>query len=422
MLWSYKESRGQSDQEFLYYPQGMNGWEFALTNFATLFGPMNIVVGANIAYEYGPWYFLLLAGVAACFFAAYRFYIVKIEPDPAQVSHSIPDYLAKYGSWYGHAIRLALVAILFGSLSMQISICVGLFSALWDVNRWWVLAGLMTWVIFYVAQGGLKAVIRTDAPQAILMVLLLVPLLFIPRSIDTEHVWRTFTDTQLMQKSAAFTVLQFFTLLSMMAMFQRIRVMKDRRQLALGLRRTFWMIVALSLFIGSIGIAMRTATTETQALPAFVAMIERLPAFMLPLFSIGMAAAFASTVDSGMHVGAYVLANVFALDDAKKRWWSRVFIVLVALAASALAMLDATVMNFLLGFYPVMGVVGVVMLADLVGRPTRGDMWMMFVTGIVVHAGIMFFTYDLPPDPLRSILPLIAAGAVYIAPRVLKRA
>lgn len=412
IAWAYLLNRKHSAAAYMKYPGGLDAFTFALTTFATGWGPFNMIVGFAIAYICGFWYLLLLVGFGMSHIALYFIYKYKFQQlQEGRLLLSLGDtFIAERFKSTGYLINVVQCALLVVMITIQISTNTTLLTRLTNAPAWIILLVTVVTMSFYIYYGGFKAVVDTDIPQGFLTFFVLV-VVFFASPIEGNIASSQAVYVNQFWFGMGLAIMQFLTYTPNPANIERVLDTMNERELKWGLIGSYAMSCVLASIILYTGLIMRSNATS-EALDVFITMVEAFPTLYVGMLLIGMCAAFMSTVDSLAHVFGSTIANVTAQTLEGKRCVTRWCSMSVIIVATILALRVPDLMRSLLSVYPVAALIGVVFVIDLIGKPKAWQMNTLLVLGISVHlANLKFAPFG--GTPMAALTCVWVAIALY---------
>ncbi len=341
--------------------RGMGGFVVGASFFATLVSTNSYIGHAGKGYEYGlPWFFM--AGLMVVFaWVSWRVVAPRLRAFTAEwESVTLPDFLAARfggGNWLRGA---AAIVIVFASLLYIIAIFKGaghLFQIFLGVSYEASVAFMLVIVMGYTAMGGFISVVRTDVVQGAMMIAgAMLMFFFVSRAAGGVDVIFVAPETAPLRRLDAGVPL---LVLLGIALSGSIKLIVDPRQIsrfyalrdARSIRMGIWvavggiLIVQACLFpVGMYASVLLSGVTDTDLIvPTLVNDSAVFPRAAGDFLVVAIIAAAMSSLDSVLLVAASVFtrdiaAEVRSLDGARQIRWTRVGVVVFAIAGALLAL------------------------------------------------------------------------------------
>ncbi len=335
----YSTHRGKNAgflEEYFIGSRSLGGFVLAMTLIATFVSASSFISGPGVAYSTGlSWVFLSMIQVPTAFLTlgvlGKKFAIIARRIKAVTVT----DYLyARYQS--NAVVLLASVAILFFFVAMMVAQFIGGGVLFQNITGYSYATGLILFglvVIVYTTIGGFRAVVLTDAIQAVVMLLATVTITWAiiragggvenlvnniaqanPSMIDVNAVPKP--------KILSFWILVGIGLLGLPQTSVRAMSFKDTK----GLHNSIIIgtVVVGFLMLGmhlagffSAGVLTGTPATSDSVIPMIV--MQVLPGFWAGVFLAGPLAAIMSTVSSLLILASATIIKDMLLRFGKKQ-------------------------------------------------------------------------------------------------------
>lgn len=358
---AFLASKGVSTQsDYLLGNRQFNTTSITLTLIATQLGAGMIFGTAAESYEKGLWGLAYNLGMALGFIILGLGVGARLRG--LNISTTAELFETKYGS--PGLRKLAAVISIFtmgGILAAQIVASRQLFSSMFSLSPWWLIAFWLV-VITYTMFGGIKAVIATDILQVILIVVVFFGVLFfiIPVGEMSELITMPVTPStdSSFNSEGIFTILLVPILFSLIEqdLAQRFFAAKSRRVATLSalLAGAFLLLfAAIPMFLGMYAKTSGIIISAGQS-PLVLLLQSKLSGFGMTIVACALLAAICSTADSLLGAASSNLIADFAKANARLGLMaSRLITFLLGIAALLVAFYFDSVIGLLLKSYAI---------------------------------------------------------------------
>lgn len=423
-LWAGKETRGTTESFYL-GDRNISGPLTALTYLASMVSAGALIGWTSLSMLWGPFFIWV-----AIFFTLAIFLTWYVLAPPVMVlakrtrSVTVPDFIAhRYGGKAPRILAAAtLLVFMVPLLAANYSAAGLLVEKLTPFNYStgvWLFGAL---VFIYVAFGGFRAVVWTDAIQGVMLAIGAAIILVVaaatlgfgnlgPRLTERNPEGMVSFPIDIEPGSAyfiAFIMLNFCGAFGAPYFLVRFFSVSNARSLRRGFLLTISLVVLLEVVIVLIGLYGRALFPEAAEKPDttfFIMAEELLPVFLSTIVLAALSAAMMSTIDSILLVLASTVENDLltksfnlSLSDRQRVTVARITTLTMGVFSIVLALNPPELLAFLL--FPAFGVLGLVFgLLFLLGT-----YWPRFnkagAIAVMVVAPVSFVTWNQLGNPL----------------------
>jgi Na+/proline symporter len=359
---------------------------------------------------YGFWYLFVFIGAGMAFLVLYIFY--KKYLSPLQKNHnllSIGDYFGlKYGLLSKTFINLILCGGLVLFLILQMFVNTGLFSTLLHVEKITALIITTGVVCIYLWFGGFKASVKTDIFQGFLMLPIIITIFIFPVHFTLEKIPQAF-DLSQFWFAIGLMLLQFLSLLGQPESFQRIFASRDVKSLKKGLERAFIILALIAGSIAYLGINFKFSGLISDPSDLFTkGVLTALPAWLSPLLTISLIAAFMGTIDSSAFALGVLVARMREKDEERIVKSTRLFTTFGIVISAVSSLYLFSFLSSAFALISLISVIGAALMVSITLKPNTSEINIFLIVGFItfILGLILKFVTD---NPLTSLIPSASA-------------
>lgn len=416
---TWLSARRKSVEDFLYASHSI-GWKLlAVSFFSSVFSSYNVVVTLTFAFLFGPYVLLVFLGILAAFICIYliakKYKEVVFEPR----FNNIIDFIRhKFDLKVVNSLNLALIAVLFLFITLQLFINTTIFSEFLGWNKYTSAIFVSVIVLLYITAGGLKTEIFTDVFQGILM-LLIISLVF---TVDISTITSESIKSLLLNKTIFFGALtlgvaQFLNLLVQPEIWQRVAAARGLVHLKKGLLVSWFLLALVIIPMIIIGLVVRSSGTIENPETLFYDIVKTAaPAWFFPFLVVSLFAAFMSTLDSSLfaissQLGKYgFMTRIKGIrketltDDRQIAKNIRISIVIILILALIASLFLGSFLRGVFGLISLLTVMSVSVLMSLILKMSSNETFIAILIGIIAFAFAFFVGY-ITEEPITTLYP-----------------
>lgn len=418
-LITWLSARRKSVEDFLYASHNIGWKSLAISFFSSTFSSYNVVVTLTFAFLFGPYVLLVFLGILAAFICIYLIAKKYKEVVFEQRFNNIIDFIRhKFDLKVVNSLNLAVIAVLFLFITLQLFINTTIFSEFLGWNKYISAIFVSIIVSFYITAGGLKTEIFTDVFQGILMLLIIALVFMVDIStITSESVKSLLLDKTIFLGAITLGATQFLTLLIQPEIWQRVAAARDLVHLKKGLLVSWFFLALVIIPMIIIGLVVRSSGTIESPGTLFYDIVETAaPAWFLPFLVVSLFAAFMSTLDSSLfaissQLGKYgFMTRIKRIrkepltDDRQIAKNIRISIVIILVLALIASLFLGSFLRGVFGLISLLTVISVSVLMSLILKISSNETFIAILVGIIAFA-LAFFGGYLTEEPITTLYP-----------------
>ena len=416
---TWLSARRKSVEDFLYASHNIGWKSLAMSLFSSAFSSYNVVVTLTFAFLFGPYVLLVFLGILAAFACIYLIAKKYKEVVFGSRFNNIIDFIRyKFDLKVVNSLNLALIAVLFLFITLQLFINTTIFSEFLGWSKYTSAIFVSVIVLLYITAGGLKTEIFTDVFQGILM-LLIISLVFM---VDVSTITSESVKSLLFNKTIFFGALtlgaaQFLTLLVQPEIWQRVAAARSLAHLKKGLLVSWFLLALVIIPMIIIGLVVRSSGTIERPEALFYDIVETAaPAWFFPFLLVSLFAAFMSTLDSSLfaissQLGKYGFMTIIKktrketlIDDRQIAKNIRISIVIVLVLALIASLFLGSFLKGVFGLISLLTVISVSVLMSLILKLSSNETFIALWVGIIVFTFALFGGY-VTEEPITTLYP-----------------
>lgn len=375
----------------------------------TLFGAGEIVTLTAFAYLYGISGLSLFSGIILGFiglaFLSKRIRRNSSEYKPYSLTDYVSNFLGKKSEKM--SIIISLIAVL-SLLIIQLVVGGFLISTLTGLSYPISVIIIGVVIAIYLTLGGFNSVLTTDVLQAVSMIILLIFLLILYNP-EGSSLGAVISHAQSVVPPVDFIVLLilgFFVVLGSTDVYQRIFASSPNTSLKKGLIYTgiLWLVFSsLMLLLGLMIFSQFPTADPNNAFFDFLG--SGLSSSLLAVLSIFIVASLFSTADTELFISSILMGKLFVKKEKLSSTFSQITMWLIIIASIGLAIYFTALVDIYFFLLYMFSILGVVMLANLLGRGNDSLAFLGMLFSLVMIAVLGIFNLLTGWYPLLILVP-----------------
>jgi len=424
---TWLSARYKKIEDFLYASHNVSWKSLAMSLFASGFSSYNVVLTLTFAFLFGPYIFLVFLGVLAGYICIYLIAKKYKEVIFEERFNNIIDFIRqKFDFKVVNLLNLALIAVLFLFITLQLYINTTIFSEFLGWNKYTSAIFVSLVVLLYIILGGLKAEIFTDVFQGILMILIIALVFMVDiGKISYESMTSILADKAIFFGTLSLGITQFLTLLIQPEIWQRVAAARDLAHLKKGLIASWFLLAIVLIPMIIIGLVARSSGPIENPKTLFYDIVETTaPKWFFPFLIVSLFAAFMSTLDSSLfaissQLGKYgfivkrITKERFTNDReiAKNIRLSTLIVLVLALIVSLFL---GDFLKGVFGLVSLLTVISICVLMSLILKISSNETFIGTLVGMIAFIFAFFGGY-ITDKPLTTLYPpLFAFGYILL--------
>jgi len=416
-LITWLSARRKSTEDFLYASHDVGWKSLAISLFSSAFSSYNVVVTLTFAFLFGPYILLVFLGVLAAFISIYLIARKYKEVISEQRFNNIIDFVRqKFDLKVVNILNLALVAILFLFITLQLFINTTIFSEFLGWNKYASAIFVGVVVLLYITIGGLKTEIFTDVFQGILMILIVALVFMVDIStISSESITSLLANKTIFFGALSLGIAQFLTLLVQPEIWQRVAAARGLAHLKKGLITSWFLLAVVVIPMIVIGLVARSSGTIEDPGTLFYDIVETAaPEWFLPFLTVSLFAAFMSTLDSSLFAISSQLGKYgFVVKRIGKESFTdnrqiakniRISTLIVLVLALIASLFFGNFLKGVFGLISLLTIISVSVLMSLILKMSSNETFIAILVGMIAFAFAFFGGY-ITEKPITTLYP-----------------